>query len=562
MTDFIQTAPSISNTWHSDHLLRSYLKRVIPRDFFAEIEIDLEEFGERAVTDLLALSNQAEANPPHLVNFDAWGNRIDQVVTHPAWDKLNKISAEEGIVAIGYERKYGRWSRVYQFAKLYLFHPSSAYYTCPLAMTDGAAKLIETWGDNELNANVFDRLTSRDPAHFWTSGQWMTEKTGGSDVGETETLAKFEDGAWRLYGTKWFTSAVTSQMAMTLARVVDPTSGEVVSGSRGLSLFYVELRDAHGHPNKMQIVNLKDKLGTRALPTAELKLMGTPAQLVAKPGEGVKTIATLFNVTRMYNACTTLGAWRRLLDLALDYAEKRHAFNKPLGQHVLHVKTLTDVEVRFHACFHLMMFVAELLGKSEVGEASANENVLLRLLTPITKAWCARQNLAATTELVESFGGAGYLEDTGIPRFLRDNQVLTIWEGTTNVLSLDMLRAIDKEAALPAFIADVDGRLGGLPDSPAKDRAIDALQSLRTLAEAMPGLSRDQLEYQARELAFSLANIMSASLLLEHAAACPDDPRAGFAARQFCAGTLFSVPAPGAADTAREREFLFPGVDA
>lgn len=558
MNDFIQTAPVISNTWQSDHLLRTYLERVLPPEHFAAIAADLERFGERAVTDLAALAAEAEANPPYLVNFDAWGNRIDKVVTHPAWQALDKVSAEEGIVAIGYERDYGRWSRVYQLAKLYLFHPSSAFYTCPLAMTDGAAKLIETYGDNELSARVMDRLTSRDPYRFWTSGQWMTEKTGGSDVGETETRAKFEQGAWRLYGTKWFTSAVTSQMAMTLARVVD-TNGEVLRGSRGLSLFYVELKDAHGHHNRLQIVNLKDKLGTRALPTAELALMGTPAQRVAKPGEGVKTISTLFNVTRIYNACTTMGAWRRLLDLAIDYATKREAFKKPLARHPLHLRTLGDLEIRFQACFHLVMYVAELLGITETGEGGAEQAALLRLLTPIAKSWCAKQNLIATTELVESFGGAGYLEDTGIPKWLRDNQVLTIWEGTTNVLSLDVLRAIDRDKALPCYVADVRQRLEPLTATPARQQVLDALHRLEQGAGELWQQARDTQEYAARELAFSLANILSASLMLAHADACPQDSRAAYAAQQFCNRPLYTLAPASADEIAARHAFLFDG---
>ena len=183
------------------------------------------------------------------------------------------------MVAAAYERQYGRFARIYQFALAYLFHPSTDIYTCPLAMTDGAARTLLRSGNQALIERAVPHLTSRDPAQFWTSGQWMTESTGGSDVGRSETVARpDEEGMWRLYGRKWFTSAATSQIALALAR---PEGNP--PGGRGLALFYVETRDEGGRLCNIRVNRLKDKLGTRKLPTAELTLEGTPAQLVAGP---------------------------------------------------------------------------------------------------------------------------------------------------------------------------------------------------------------------------------------------------------------------------------------
>src|SRR5256714_5434289 len=309
--------------------------------------------------------------------------------------------------------------------------PCSALYSCPLAMTDGAARFLDVYGDESTRA-VFAHLTSRDPRQFWTSGQWMTERSGGSDVGSTSTVAKCESGNdYRMYGVKWFTSATTSQVAMTLARIEGAPSG----GS-GLSVFLVTLRDRDGTLRNIRVERLKDKLGTRALPTAELTLEGTPARLVGGAGDGIRKIATLFNITRVYNAVAAVAGMRRALALATDYARRRNAFGKPLIEHPLHRETLAELELEFRAAFLLAFRVVELLGKEESGEASESELRLLRFLIPVAKLYTAKQAIAVASETIEAFGGAGYVEDSGIPRLLRDAQVVSIWEGTTNALGL------------------------------------------------------------------------------------------------------------------------------
>ena len=195
----------------------------------------------------------------------------------------------------------------------------------------------------------------------------------------------------------------------------------------------LRLRDNDGRLRQIRIDRLKDKLGTRALPTAELALEGTPAYLIGGEGGGVKKIATVLNITRLYNACCAVGFMRRGLALARDYATRRHAFGRPLCNQPLHVETLAKLEVDFEASFHLAFFAAQLLGKQEMGTATTQEREILRLLTPLAKLFTAKKAVAVVSEVLECFGGAGYVEDTGLPMLLRDSQVLTIWEGTTNV---------------------------------------------------------------------------------------------------------------------------------
>jgi alkylation response protein AidB-like acyl-CoA dehydrogenase len=538
MSEFVQEAPALANQYDDDRLLRGWLAWRLPADLHAALEPGLRALGARVAGDVLDLANAAEAQPPRLVQYDPWGRRIDRVEVSTAWRALHAVAAEEGIVATAYERREGRWSRVHQLARLYLFHPSSALYTCPLAMTDGAARVLELHGPAALATDVLPRLLSRDPARMWTSGQWMTERTGGSDVSGTTTEARRENGRFHLYGRKWFTSAITSEMALALARI--PKDGS-------LSLFYLETRAADGTPNRLRIDRLKDKLGTRAMPTAELTLDGTPAELVGEAGHGVRTVATMLNVTRAYNACCAVATMRRALALARDYAARRVAFGRPLRDHPLHAATLASLDFELRAGFLLTFELAALLGAEETGEASAEERSLLRLLTPVAKLYTAKQAVAVCSEALECFGGAGYIEDTGLPRLLRDAQVLPIWEGTTNVLSLDVLRVLNNREgnAFAAFVADVQRRLrshrGPPALQPARATLLDALDRLCAHVSRMPEAAPHLVEAGARRLSYALARCYCAALLIESASAragAADGPELVEAALGWCAADL------------------------
>ncbi|HEX7044028.1 MAG TPA: acyl-CoA dehydrogenase family protein, partial [Burkholderiales bacterium] len=231
---FTQSPPRLGNQYLDDRFLRALLARLLPPEVLADIEPGLTAMGALAGEELYELQLRDRLNEPRLTQWDPWGNRIDEIELTPLWQRAAALAAEHGLVAIPYEQRHGRYARVHQFALIYLFHPSSDVYTCPLAMTDGAARTLLASGNKALIDRALPRLTSRDPAQAWTSGQWMTETTGGSDVGRSQTRAVPQaDGRWRLYGKKWFTSAVTSQMALTLAR----PEGNGPGGS-GLALFY------------------------------------------------------------------------------------------------------------------------------------------------------------------------------------------------------------------------------------------------------------------------------------------------------------------------------------
>ena len=514
---FFQPPPSIPDPFESDRVLRSYLARVLPTDAARAILPTLAAMGALAGGELFRLQAEDRLNEPRLTQWDAWGNRVDRIDVTPLWQRAKVVACEHGLVATAYERKHGALSRVHQFALAYLFEPSSDVYTCPLAMTDGAAKTLLTHANAANKALVeraVPRLTSRDPRLAWTSGQWMTERTGGSDVGISETVARHDGEHWRLFGTKWFTSATTSEMALTLARPEGNPPGGI-----GLALFYLERALPDGTSNGILVNRLKDKLGTRKVPTAELTLDGARALPVVDTREGVKNIAPMLNVTRTWNAVGAIGGMRRAIALVRDYASRRVAFGAKLSEKPLHLDTLAGMQAELEGAFHLTFRAVELLGKEEARELDPRESDLLRLLTPIVKLTTGKQAVAVASEACEAFGGAGYVEDTGIPRLLRDAQVLPIWEGTTNVLALDTLRALAKPDRLGALEEEVREAAGAAKDAAlgrAGRAAIDAVgHAKRWLLETMH--DRAALEAGARRFALTLGRSLELALLVRHA---------------------------------------------
>jgi alkylation response protein AidB-like acyl-CoA dehydrogenase len=547
VSDFIQAPPQLGNQYRDDRVLRGYLARTLSDEELAGAASALERMGALAGGELYAQQLAERDLEPALEQWDAWGKRVDRITLTPLWRRAEEIAAREGLVALAYEAPLGRHSRVLQFALVYLFTPSTDVYACPLAMTDGAARTLLASGNRALIERALPRLTSRDPVRFWTSGQWMTEAIGGSDVGLAETLARSIPGeGWRLFGRKWFTSAITAQMALTLARPEGSSPG-----GKGLALFYVETRDEQGRPNRLSIDRLKDKLGTRKLPTAELTLDGTPAVAVGELANGVRAISTVLNITRTWNAVAAIAYMRRGLALARAYARERVAFGAPLAQQPLHADTLAGLQAEFEAAFHLTFFVIELLGRDECGEASEEQQALLRILTPVTKLTTGRQSVAVVPEVLEAFGGAGYVEDTGLPALLRDAQVFSIWEGTTNVLSLDALRAIGPRGLAP-LTREVGFLLNGVRE-PGLVAISARVQGALELAEAWwqknAGRDQSQLEAGARRFALTLGRSTAAALLARQAQWSLDhekDRRPFAAVLRFAASgiNLLAEPAP------------------
>ncbi|MEP7186201.1 MAG: acyl-CoA dehydrogenase family protein [Rhodanobacter sp.] len=540
---FLQDSPQLSHPYRSDRSLLRFLDRVIPSHRRAALDVDLDALGDYATMAWQRVTSTTRRKPM-LTQWDAWGRRIDRIELTPAWQEGAAITTRHAVLAAGHgDSEYGR---VEEFARVYLYHLASEFYTCPLAMTDGATTALKASGNQALIERALPHFLSRDPASFWLSGQWMTENTGGSDVGNTETLARQDGGGqWRLHGRKWFSSAVVGEAALALAR---PEGA--AGGTSALALFYVETMNGAERKPELVIDRLKEKLGTHELPTAEIRLEGLPAWPLGEPSGGVRQVAPMLNVTRTWNAICAVASMARAISLARDYAIRRQAFGRPLIEQPLHAQTLADMQAEFEGAFALAFEVADLLGRVEHGQAAPHEAALLRLLTPLAKLWTGKLAVTLCSEALECFGGAGYIEDTGLPQLLRDAQVYAIWEGTTNVLSLDSLRALagDGLGALRRASSEWAGGEEVMPAAAAIRQTLDAAAHWLDRY----GGERHAMEAGARGLALTLARCAAAALLARQATWSGQhaDLHSAAALRRFVRLGLDRLVTPDAGDTA------------
>jgi acyl-CoA dehydrogenase len=529
MTRFVQDGPSLRDPYGADRQLLGWLDRLLGAEGHAAARDRLTALAADVLGPLREAHHDAEAHPPTLTRFDGWGQRIDRIDVSAGWERQRVAAAEHAVVALPYlpqaRETWGAGARVVQFALLYVYGPESATYGCPVAMSDGAAALLSLPGtDPAVREQWLTRLISTDPAVAITSGQWMTESQGGSDISRSTTTATPGDhGTWRISGDKWFCSAIDSAMAVALARPAG-----AAPGSRTLVPFLIPRyapgtrRPAEG----LQVLRLKDKLGTRAVPTGEVRLDDARAIPLADPAQpGLARMMTLVVVTRLHNAAVAAGGMRRGLEYALSYARERAVAGGPLIDNPLHRATLGTLAVDAAGAFALAAHAFELLGRVEA-DGDEHAAAALRLVAPLAKLTTGKLAVASASEYLECFGGAGYVEDTGIPRLLRDAQVLPIWEGTTNVLSVDVLRALVTTDSLKRLLERIqeatDAATHRLPT--VAEALSNATRRIAADAEAAAGDPQSpRVQAGARGLALRLGHALAAALLLEHAAWAPDE---------------------------------------
>eukprot|EP00127_Corallochytrium_limacisporum_P007002 Clim_evm10s240 gene=Clim_evmTU10s240 len=556
------------NPYKTDLALQSLVQRYVSPQLLKEVEEDLIRFGDRA-PEMTRLVQLAETQVPVLYQYDGFGNRIDNIEVCGAWEKLHDITCEERYTAIPWDPKYKEQGRIFWMAKSMIYSPLSGLYSCPAGMTDAAVAVCRTVQDPYLNKEILPRLLTNDPKEWLTSGQWMTERMGGSDVAAaTETIAvplnsqdlpedQLPGGSpdadvftHRLYGIKWFTSAASrsdTEISLTLAREVDPKTGETIPGNKGLTLFFVSTRmveearkkykeesgaDRILHPG-IKILRMKNKMGTRSLPTAEMQLDGLPARKLSEP------ISDMLNVTRVHNIIGSVASQRYHLQLVLDYAQRRTAFGSRLIDNPMHMHVLDVIQADSTADMHCSFDLARMMGLHQEKKINSRDALALRTLTAVVKLSAAKNAVHNNQELLECFGGNGYIEDTGIPTIFRNTHVLPLWEGTTNILSLDVLRVEQKSGgkALKNLVAICRDRLGvgALNDCGLEQSAItDAINVVTACADAFQkamtgGYGADQKDIMGkitvimRSLSLLVGRVYSACLLYEHAVLTQED---------------------------------------
>ncbi|SPO20680.1 uncharacterized protein UTRI_00156 [Ustilago trichophora] len=482
----------VASPWSSDPALRLTILRLLSsgNSALSSAEIErlfgsLSSFGDKIAGEYADLASTLDGpqHEPTLIQYDAWGQRIDKLATGEGWKRIKGVCAEEAIVAESYPRsearygggreKLGQHARLFAFTRSVMFSPVSKVTLCPISMTDGAVRVLEMFGTEKQKKEVIPKLCSTNPNTAWTASQWMTERPGGSDVSHTETVArplnpnKIPEAGdqFVISGFKWFSSATDGDIALALAR----TSDDLSLGSKGLSLMLIKIRDDKtGKLNGIRVHRLKKKLGTKYLPTAELELDGCIGELVGEIGRGVATISSVLNITRLYSAGGAVGALSWGLRSATAYAQIRPALGGgTLDKLPLHTDQLLKVTVLYRVFLQIFFTNVLLMGAAESGQASKRQQTRLRLLTPALKAFVATRASEGYLTLIEAFGGQGYMEEVGMGEMLRDCTVERIWEGTPAVLSLDVLRVLvqSQGGALIEFFEDTSGVISSLPDT-------------------------------------------------------------------------------------------------
>lgn len=507
---------TLDNQYDDDRVLKQYLERVLPESVLRDVEGELRDLGAVVGGELYNLQLADRDNRPALTQWDAQGNRIDHIELTDVWKRGLDLAAEYGLVSIPYAQRHGAYSRIHQFALAHLFAPATDMMGFLLATTDGAARTIQNSGNRDVIDQAMPHLLSRNPETFWTAGQWRTESTGGTDLSRIQTTARPDGDGWRLYGRKWFTSSVVANCALVLAQPEGTRHDRA-----NLALYYLPIRTSDGPvADGIQVNRLKESMGARKLPVSEIQIDGARAQLLTEPKHGTRYLTDMVELARTWNAVIATGYMRRGLALARDYSTKREAFGTPIIEKPLHYDTMASMQATYEGAFQLTFRLVELLGKQEAGTLTDTESHLLRALTPIVKLTTAKQAVNVVGEVLEAFGGAGFVEDTGIPSLLRDVHALPVWEGTTNVMSLIALQSIQRDGRLQAIKQElVDCREA--VEATALVHAVEAAQetfkgAVKWLSEALED-GQPAVEAGARRFALTIGHSLELALLARHA---------------------------------------------
>ncbi len=477
---------------------------------------ELESLGAVAAEpETLELGRLANASRPELRTFDRLGNRIDVVDYHPAYHELMRTAIGRGLHAAPWaDPRPG--AHVARAAKVLVWYQVEAGHICPISMTYSVvpalrheAELAAEW-EPRLTASVYDPTNRPAAAKAGvTCGMALTEKQGGSDVRANTTRAEAdgtEPGTYWLTGHKWFCSAPMSDGFLMLAQA-----------AAGLSCFFVPRWRPDGTRNPIRIQRLKDKLGDRSNASSEIELAGVCGRLVGEEGRGVRTIIEMVNHTRLDCVLGATAVMRQGLAQASWHATHRSAFGHLLVDQPLMTNVLADLALESEAA---TLAALRLARSYDTASADEHERLLQRLLTPVVKFWACKRAPQHAAESLECLGGNGYVEESPMPRLFRQSPLNGLWEGSGNVICLDVLRAMLREPeAVDAFFAEVALASGA-------DGHFDA--AVARLRAALSGT--EPLEGRARQVVERMALVFEASLVLRHSPPAVADA--------FCASRL------------------------
>jgi acyl-CoA dehydrogenase len=489
----------------ADQGLRDLLAIYLPRNVLDHLTPHYQRLGQLAGGRLDELARTADRHPPVLHPRDRFGRDEDWIEYHPSYREMEQIAFEQfQFHAMSHRAGVMGMDRplppVAKYAFQYVFVQGEFGLMCPISVTDTSIHLIRKFGSNALQDYLLPKMLSADLATMWKGTQFITEKAGGSDVGAIETIARHEDGVWRLHGEKWFCSHTDADVALMLARPQNAPSG-----TRGLALFALPRRTREGNRNAYRIVRLKDKLGTKSMASGEIRLEGAEAYLVGQQDQGLKQMMEQVNLSRLSHGVRAAAMMRRCVNEALAAARGRIAFGQTVANFPLMRRQLMKMLVPAEQALSMALGTADALGRGAREE--------LRILTGLLKLRACRDNVTVATAAMEARGGNGYIEDWVNPRLIRDAQVGLLWEGTSNINALDVItRAVGKSGAQRALQAMLLGRLEDSPKLPAPFRNDlgSAVDRAVLLAERVAGKGQETL---ARQAATALYDVSSAVLL-------------------------------------------------
>jgi alkylation response protein AidB-like acyl-CoA dehydrogenase len=511
MINYEEFDSAIGLNWYEvDPDLRQIMRRMLEPEDFEWCEPELVKFGGLCGGPIAARAEVTDKHPPELAKFDRWGEAVDQVVHYPTATATKRDLWESGMSGPRLRKEAARRGRRYPAAMGtaldYLVSQAEIAMLCATGMTSGVITLVQRYAPEEIKALLLPHLTADSFDHAWDGAMFMTERTGGSDLSTITTVARPDGARWVLNGSKWFCSNIDAGAIVTLAR---PEGAD--EGLKGIALFLVPKWRADGSRNGIEIRRLKNKLGTRAVPTAEADFVGAEAYLLsggakASDGRGINRMMEMVNGSRLGVAAMGLGVMRRSFLEAAIFAAHRRAKGKLLQDLPMVRETLVNMVVELEAAAALVFAVT-------------GGGAMSRLLAPIAKMRATRRGIELASQALEMHGGNGYIEDWPTARQLRDAQCNTIWEGTENIICLDVLRALRDEQVLEAMFATLQNH-----DSPVSPALAPLRESVARgwgeVREALALLSRadrDLAQLNARRFCSCLADVVQASLLLEQA---------------------------------------------